>query len=417
MKARGRRRIGVVFLALGLLGVLGGCKRKPEELEVWRPSQTRNGQDKLTEWVGSSSELMETRVRAAELLIEEDLPYAVPKGLQGATPEDRKAIVEALAQKMGQGCKANDATVENYQANKSLQVRAKEGAFQLYPLAEGSAKQTLEACLLDWLGGGEYHIRDQMGQAKMGQIAELLGPPAAPALIKALEADERNPQSEIARILRNMKDPKVNKEAAQALAKLGKAKLPKIDEDLKVALLECEDEAIVDFLAELVPNAQVDGDLRTTAVDRIQKIKGKAALPVFLRWVKEQPGDLRWMAAQSIAETQGKEGMAPLLNALPDDGKYGTDDPGAFAREAERFCKVEVKEGEVKVTEDFFLAQLGRGSVAARALSIQCLQEVGTSKSRPALEALLEDKTPLDGWGDVKLLGELAKKVLEKLPQ
>jgi hypothetical protein len=33
------------------------------------------------------------------------------------------------------------------------------------------------------------------------------------------------------------------------------------------------------------------------------------------------------------------------------------------------------------------------------------------------LEALLEDKTPLDGWGDVKLLGELAKKVLEKLPK
>jgi HEAT repeat protein len=412
----------LLLSALLLATSSAACKRKPQDLDVWKPSVAKNGQEKLVEWIHSPDELFETRVRATEILLEENLAYAANQALEKASPEDRTRIIDALAPTVDQWCKANDASLENYNANTAKQPTGKDAAFQLYPFAQGDAKAKFKDCILSWIDNGDYHVRDQMGNAKILQMAEALGPDATPALLKALKADPRNKPGDIARHLYAIKDPNTDKLTAEALVEIARARLPNIPPDIANALLETNHDAVVPFFTEIVPNEAVDGAFRTTAVDRIKIIKGKAALPIFLEWVEKHPGNLRWLAAQAIAESQGKAGLAPLMSKLPDNDKYGDGDPEGFKIEAQRFCLVEIK-GDPNDKENppmegarpIFLSQLKRGSAPARALALRCLQEVGTPDDKPAIEPLLDSKEPIPAWGDTKTLGDLAKETLSKL--
>lgn len=413
------RRIPHLLLLLATCAALAfaatACKRKPEDLEVWRPSKASNGEEKLMEWIASPDEPLPVRVRAAEILLEEDLPYDVAKALEQATPADQRALIDALAPKLLADYNTRDATVEAYQSNASKQVRAKEGIFQLYRFAAGSPHQAaLEDALVDWLTG-DFFIRDQMGAIKMNQIAELLGPRAAAPLLAALEKPENN-QKFIADILRKINDPKVQEQTAQTLLKLGTQQLPKLDKDLEVAVLEEPHKAITPLLVKLVDDANIDDQLRTAAHARIGQINGREALPIYIKWVKSGPDILRWVSIQSIGETQGKPGVMAILGALPETGDYGGGEPNGFSTDAGRFCMVEVKEMKTDL-QDAFLGALKTGSTPAKALALRCLQEIGKPAARPAVEPLLTDKTPLPAWEGAADLGALAQQTLDKLPK
>ncbi len=422
------RRLWVPLLLLALVISLPSCKRKPEDLEVWRPSVAKNGKPKLTEWVGSSEELMETRIRAAEILLEEDEGLSVYLGLKEASEADRNTIMAALVAKLGTWCKAADATISNYEQRKSKQVMGKEGSFHLYKFGDDSQRQVMEGCLVDWVNGGDFQIRDQMGAVKVLEIFELVGAKGAPGIFKAME-NKLNSRAGLARELRKLKDPKIDKKLAEFLLEQAKAKKPEElnpNGDIETALLETDHDAVVPFLVGIVTNDKVDGTLRTTAVERIKEIKGKTALSIFLKWVKEQPDLLRWLAMQAIAEVTGKGGLTPMLNAMPNKNDYGGGDPKGFQQDAERFCVVEVrgdkgkdaKNKGMKDTESIFINQIKRGKTPqAKALSLQCLQHVGTQKARAPVEALAKDKTELQAWGDLKTLGALAQETLTKLPK
>ncbi len=416
-----QRVVAVLIFALALGVSLGACKRKPADLEVWRPRVAKNGQEKLTQWVGSDSELLETRIRAAEILIEEDCAYSVKLGLDNANETDRAAIVKALVPIIHGWYEKDDATVDDYQRGSSKQVDAKEGAYQLLAHASGADRDLLEKDLVDWVGGGEFRIRDQMGNVKIEQIAEALGAPAHEALLKHLE-DPENPQAALARILRKSKDPEIKRKTALALKTAALKALSntevepekRLDKDLETAILEEEHEAIVPLFIRVVPDETLDPTLRTNAMDRISKIKGKAALPIFLGWIEKRPGDLRWLAVQGAAESGGKAALAPILNAFPAGGEYGGGEKDGFSREAGRFCMVEVKE-EMKDVEPILLTTLKSGTPPAKAVALRCLQEVGSAKAIPAVEALGDDKTSIPAWDGAKTVGELATQTLEKL--
>lgn len=404
----------------GLLGVVlltsVACQRKPEDLEVWRPSKASNGLKKLKEWIADSGEPMPVRIRASEILIEEDYAYAVDASLKLAPEPDRKAIAKGLAPTLLEWYKAGDATVENYQTRKSKQVPAKEGLFYIHPYIEDAAvKEQIEATLTDWLGT-DLHTRNQMGTIKANQIAELLGARASDPLLKAL-ADPINNQAFLADILRKIKDPKVQAKTAETLAELGSKQLPKLEKEVETAVLTEEHEAIVPLLVKMVNNEDLDGGLRGSAHDRIAKVQGAKSLATYLGWVQNGPPDLRWLSVQAIGENQGKIGLAPLLKALPADGKYGTGEPDDLQREATRFCSADVAEMKAK-TEPIFVKALGDAKVSGpgKALALACLQAVGTkANAQAAVEALKDDKTELPAWGKLKTLGELANETLGKL--
>lgn len=404
-----------VLIATTVSLVLPACSRSPEDLEVWRPSVAKNGLDKLTEWIGDSGEPMDVRVRAAEILFEEDYGYQVDSALAKATPADQVKIAKTLLPTVKGWYDTGDATIETYQDRKSKQFWAKEAAFRLQKYADDEDKEAYDEMLLDWISK-DFLVRDQMGTVKFAQIAEDLGDKAAPSLLKAL-ADPTNNQQALAAILRNVKDKKVPGKVSKILADMGKKQLPKLDKDLEVAVFEDENPNIVDLMVAMVDDKALDANMRTTAHGRIGIILKRKSMPLYLKWVRESPGDLRWLSIQAIVENSGKAGIRPILMALPDDNKYGGDDAEAgFRREAERFCKVDIKELSAN-TEPVFVQALSKASVPGKALALHCLQVVGKKSSRAAVGALLKNKSPLIADGDTKTLGALAKETMDALPE
>jgi hypothetical protein len=400
-------------VAVGL--ALLGCSKSPEDLEAWRPSVAKNGLDKLTEWVGDPDQPMDVRLRGAEILFEEDYAYQVDVALATTSQADQVKVAKALLPKVKGWYEADDATVENYQERKSMQFWAKEAAFRLQKYADEQDKTVYQGLLLDWISK-DFLVRDQMGTVKFGQIAEELGDKAAPSLLKAL-ADPTNNQQALASMLRGVKDDKIPGQVSTILAEMGKRQIPKLDKDLEVAVFEDEHANIVDLMVTMVDDKAMDSNLRTTAHGRIGIILKQKSLPIYLKWVRDSPGDLRWLSIQAIVENNGKAGIKPILNALPNDDKYGGDDAEAgFRTEAERLCMVDIKELSAN-TEPVFVEALGSGSVPAKALALHCLQHIGKASSRAKVSELLNDKSPLPAYGPTKTLGELAKETLEKLPE
>ena len=407
-----------VISALALVLLLTSCKRKPEDLEVWRPSAAKNGLAKLNEWISSPEELMATRIRASEILLEEEFAYSVDLALEKCTPADKEIILATTVPLVLDWYKKNDATILSYQEGRSKQVVGKDGAFFLLKhVTREDQKKALEEVLVDWISG-EYFVRDQMGKVKLNQIAELMGTRVAPPLLKALE-DTKNNQRQLAGMLRKMNDPKISKEVALTLVKMSEGLMPDVheDKDLEAALFEETHEAVVPYFIKIVPDDKIDAGYRSAALEQIKKIKGAASMPIFLNWVKNETELLRWVSVQAIAESNGKAGLGPIFANLPLKGTYGgEDDPEGFKGEAERLCTEEVKKS-MEGTEPIFTSQLSSGRWPAQAISLCCLQFIGTKAARPEVEKLLGDKTPVPNWGEeVKTLGDLAKVTLDKLP-
>jgi hypothetical protein len=206
---------------------------------------------------------------------------------------------------------------------------------------------------------------------------------------------------------------------AQTLVEMSAALLPDVhkDVDLHNAMMEETHEAVVAFFVKVVPDETVDPQYRSGAIERIREIKGAASMGIYLKWVKTGDELLRWVSIQAIAESNGKAGLGPIFANLPLSGTYGEGDPEGFKGESERFCTEEVKK-LMKNTEPVFINQLSKGKWPGKAISLCCLQFVGTKKSRPAVEKILKDKTPIPNWGaEVKTIGQLAKVTLGKLPK
>ncbi len=409
----------MVALCLAAGHLATGCKmkRNPEELEEWRPSKARNGLEKLQEWIADPGQKMPTRMRAIEILLEEEYALAVAEALKKAPEGDRVTMLGTIVPQLDKDYQTKDANIDTYSSGRSKQVKAKDALFYLLPvMTKAEDKEMVMGHLEDWMKGGHYHERDQMGKVNYQELIDVLGPRAAPPLLSALE-DPKNQQAVLAKLLGSLKDPKVDKKVAQTLVMMANKSLPKLDKDLEAAILQVKDEAVVPLFVRMVPNEAIDGGLRTTAVQRIQEIKGPSSMPIFLNWIKDQPELLRWVSVQAIAETRGKAGLGPILANLPTDKPYGEGDEEGFKGEVERLCSEEVKKG-MKDTEPIFIQHLSTGSWPAKAVSLGCLQFVGTKKARPAVEKLLKDKTEVPSWGaDVKTLGDLAKATLDKLPK
>ncbi|MEO1270763.1 MAG: hypothetical protein AAFX99_21975, partial [Myxococcota bacterium] len=291
-----------LMVVLALMLVASGCQRKPEDLEVWRPSRAKNGFDKLNEWIASSSEPMNVRVRAAEILIEEDYAYAVATSLDKADPKDRAELVSKLVPKVLDWYNTQDATVKTYEDRSSKQVLGKEGLFHLHKHADPDMKAQIETALTDWLSK-DLFIRNQMGTITTIQIAELLGPKGADPLLKALE-DPSNEQHTLSAELRKMGDKEIHTKRVAILTKMAEAQMPKLDKDLERAILEEDNDNIVPILVAIVNNDKIEPAVRDSAHLRIGKIQGPKSLATYIGWVRTGPEALRWVSAMAWMETQ-----------------------------------------------------------------------------------------------------------------
>src|SRR5690606_31496535 len=179
-----------VFLALAplSLGALGGCAIGSEDIQHWK--QTQKGPEKILKVMSSDRYPLPLRAEAALAMVELDRPdVAGPHELgaaldkmAGSEPEAAEAIVRDLAPRLSAMMKG-----EPGQPATPTQIRAKDAAFRLVPLAE----QPVADKLVDDLVGfyvADFPSRSLAGDVSAEQVARKLGDAAVSRMIEAMSA-------------------------------------------------------------------------------------------------------------------------------------------------------------------------------------------------------------------------------------
>ncbi|MFB6375485.1 MAG: hypothetical protein ABEN55_20745, partial [Bradymonadaceae bacterium] len=159
----------LAVLALATVFVAGlGCERSPDDVERWRDA--KGGMEKMQEWATSSSEPMPVRVRAVQVIIEENAPTILEPTFKKISDKNaRQKLVSGgveTIQKMWdkQDMPTMDETTKSgkVKIKKSKSVQAKDAAYYLQPFAKGKTKAKLESILAEWLSE-DWKLRNKLG--------------------------------------------------------------------------------------------------------------------------------------------------------------------------------------------------------------------------------------------------------------
>lgn len=405
------------------LGLIVGCERKPEDLEVWRTSE--GGFEKLAEWAKSAEEPEAVRIRAIQILIEENevgdlLPLfeALPDDATRAKFADAMLpTVEALwntqdQPRMTQEVKEGGGQIK---VGESKTVVGKDAAFFLQPFAS-SAKARYEEILATWMSE-DQDLRTQLGATTIGQVMPRSGEKGLAAMVTWLETTTK-PATVQRNVMEHAKDDdKIMGELANVLVKRANEKHPEIEGELEVALLENGHKNLMPYIEKAINDPAVSNKLKDGLMDAVVRTQGEKATPFFSEVVRTQKGLLRWVAAQRIIEVRGKAGILIAANAMPLE--YEAYEPEELKKESEFLCNfisTEMKEQGV----DSVSAEIKRGLESERwpvkAIALRCAEITKDASVKAEVSALAASKDHLGGFGDAKMtVGKFASEVAAKL--
>ncbi len=417
------KRSSSLISVLVALGFVWGCERKPEDLEIWRSSE--GGFEKLAEWAKSPSEPDAVRVRAIEILIEEDqVSDIMPLFEAMPDPATRTKFADAIypsVEKMwalqDQPSLSEDVKEQGGQVKvgDSKSVVAKDVAFFMQPYASAK-KENYENILGEWMSK-DQDLRTQLGATTLGQVMPRSGSKGLQSMLTWLETTAK-PASVQRNVMEFAKDdPKIMGELATILVKRANEKHPDIEGELEIALLENNHSNLMPYLEKAINDPAAPNKLKDGFMDAIVRIQGEKATPFFSEVVRKQTGLLRWVAAQRIIELRGKAGILVAANALPlEADAYTAED---LKKETEFLCNfisTEMKEQGV----DSIASELTRGLQSERwpvqVVSLRCAEIAKETAVKADVEKLSSSKTSLPGWGEAKMtVGQFASEVSAKL--
>ena len=404
------------------------CERTPESLEDWRNAE--GGYEKLAEWATSSEEPEAVRIRAVQILIEENqADMLVPlmekvesdemraKLVQGAVPTIEKMWAKADWPKID----PNDAKGGMVKVEGKLEsVVAKDAAYFLQPFAQGESKEKLENILATWMSQ-DQDVRNQLGSTTLAQVAPRAGKKGVEMMLKWLETTKQ-PAVVVDKIVAantEDKNEEVTAALAAAVAKRAEAEHPKLSEQTRLALLKLTHENLAPYLERAINDPESPADLIDAAMEVYARSMGDRATPFFAKLVAEKDGLLRWVAATRLIETRGKSGVLVAAKALPlETESYSKPKDDSFKTESEIFCNfvdTELKEQGLETAEDVVKNLIESERWPARVLGIRCAGVTKEKSAVPMLEALKKDKTQIPGWGGKKTVAELAKETAAEL--
>jgi len=420
---RQMKRASSLMSLLVALGFVWGCERKPEDLEIWRTSE--GGYEKLAEWAKSPTEPDAVRVRAIEILIEENqvsdiqpLFEAMPDAATRAKFADAiYPLVEKMWTLQDQPSLSEDVKEQGGQVKvgDSKSVVAKDIAFFMQPYAS-SKKTAYEDILGAWMSK-DQDLRTQLGATTLGQVMPRSGKKGLESMLTWLETTAK-PATVQRNVMEFAKDdPKIMGDLATILVKRANEKHPDVEGELEVALLENGHPNLMPYLEKAINDPAAPNKLKDGFMDAIVRIQGEKATPFFSEVVRNQSGLLRWVAAQRIIELRGKAGILVAANALPlESAAYSDED---LQKESEFLCNfisTEMKDQGV----DSIAPELTRGLQSERwpvqVISLRCAEIAKEATVKGDVENLKSSKTSLPGWGDSKMtIGKFAGEVAAKL--
>ncbi|MBA2661547.1 MAG: hypothetical protein H0U74_04585 [Bradymonadaceae bacterium] len=420
-KRRTLRHSSLVALVLLLiLALCVGCKRKAEDLEVWR--NAKGGLEKLGEWAASPEESMEVRTRAVQILLEDGHQQRLPLVLDRIADEQaRTQIVSGLvvtvesmwsAQDMPRLTDEMKAGGGQIEVGDSKSVRAKDAAYILQPYASPSEKGRLEAILASWIET-EHELRDQLGTATLAQILPRVGPTGMQSAMGWLK--ETKTPGTVARAIREQADDALKAKMAEIIRARAEEAHPDLNKELEVAVLETEHETIVPYLQRAISDDATELGLIDGAMTLLVKIQGERAAAYLGRVITEKEGLLRWVAANRVIELRGKAGFLSISNALPlETQSYAVPAADSFKKDLVQICNLfsteMVKEGVTSVS-DVLKRALETNRWPAQVMALKCAETTRASDVADSVDALRKSKLAIPGWGEPMTVGQLATQV------
>jgi hypothetical protein len=219
------------ILGFGLLSLLStvtaasGCKVGKEDVDTWKG--TVKGPGKMVAVMMADKYDPDLRAYAALALV--DMERHDVDGvaeLLSALQKVDGAAREQLIQKLTPGLvdvmnsradAAAPAAADGSQGPPARQIRAKDAAFALIPLAGAASRKTLTDAVMRWYTI-DFNGRSLSGNYSAEQVVRALGSPAASMLVDALNA--RLPQQalvKLAELIGQLGDPPTKQRAAQKL--------------------------------------------------------------------------------------------------------------------------------------------------------------------------------------------------------
>lgn len=420
--ARAALWLTCTLLALSL--ALGGCKRKPEDLEVWRNAE--GGVEKLAEWLASPDETPAVRQRALQILIEDGELSNLPAILERIADEPTRRqlataavdTIEAMWAKQDMPRITEELKKQggDVAVGRSLSVFAKDAAYLVFPYVDPAAQPRLQAILKQWVAE-DHELRDQLGNARLSQLLPRAGEGALDGVKKWL-TDTSSPGT-VARSLRTEADEATKRAIAQVIAARAEKEHPEISPELSIAILDTQDEAIIPYLQKAIIDPATGPEIFDPAMQLMIKIQGERAATFFVKLVSDTTGVYRWAAANQLILLRGKAGFLNLANSLPlEPQTYAVPEPDAFKRDTLQICnllKTEMEKQQVKDYSDAIKRAIEAPRWPSRVLGLRCAEASQMRELLAQVEALRQSREAVPAWGEPRTIGQIATEVATKL--
>lgn len=418
------RQMFVTAACLLLVTTSLGCERDPEDLEEWR--NAKNGVEKLQEWATSDEEPEDVRIRAVEILAEDNHVNDLQSTLEEVEDDKvRNRMVDATSdivvdkweeQDMPELSDEEKEEGARIEAGDSKSVEAKDLAYYLHPQADDKTRETFESILAEWLSE-DWQLRDQLGRTKLGQLAPRAGDKGREHLIEWLE--ETHEPHKVVGTVREHGTDETKSKAAGVLVERAEEDYPDLSDSLQSALFKFEHDDIVPFLEKTAEDNEAPDQLIDRSMNALVRVQGERAAPFFGDLVNERQGTLRWVAATRLVEVMGKPAFQNVSSNLPlETDAYPSTDDEALKKDVTYFCNMyntQMDKQEVSSVSGQLQRGLDSDRWPARLLAIQCAPKFEANDLEDAISELTSDTQQVPGWGKTITIGELAEDALDEL--
>lgn len=418
----GHRR-GLLSILLALLLVTSfGCERTPEDLEQWRTA--KGGMQKMEEWATSPEQPEDVRVRAFEILIEENQISQLKPTLEAVEDESLRArMVSSSVPIVEKMWAAKDYPVtseadEGKSAKKvsgSKSVIAKDAAFFLVPFASGADKEKLQNILKEWMSE-DWFLRNQLGKS-MGQIATRAGEAGNESLLVWLK--EAQDPGTVATMIARDSDDDIKAKSALIIVDRANEAHPDLDPSLLGALIALESNETVPYLKKAIADPKSSKKLIGSSMSSLVRVQGERASPFFSDLITKRNGLIRWVSATNIVEIMGKSGFTFVSTALPVEmDTYPGADSSELKGNITYFCKMYKgemdKKGASSVSNEISKG-LQSSRWPARVLALECAKTFKSNDLIEQVNELKSNKQQVPGWGEKTTVGDIANEVAADL--
>lgn len=413
-----------VYLVFLFLALLIGCERTPDSLDPWRKAE--GGIEKIAGFAKSADESMAVRERAIQILVEDEQLSALTPIFKDLSKDVQEKLVSAAIPaidakwakkdwpKIKKGVETETGRMK---VKPSESASAKDMAYYLYPFAGATDKKKIEAILAEWTSA-DQDIRTQIGKTTLGQAASRAGQEGIDNMLKWIASTKK--VATVARKIRKDASKELREQLDEGIRKRAEAAHPNLKEnEVEVAVLETETAAIVPYLNRAIRDEKSPASLVDATMDILVKIQGPKSTALFSEMVSKRRGLIRWVSTTRLIEIRGKSGILLAAKALPlEANRYDLSKDDALKKESEIFCNfvdTEMKKQKVADISDILKRGLASNRWPVKMLALRCTEISKQSKLKGDVEALISDKTALNGFKDMASLGDLAKDVASKL--